>query len=84
MKITELKDTSALMESPDYKDRFRAEYYQVAIRYEKLKAMLDKWDKGELNFTPTCSRVTYDFQMRAMEDYEAILAERADIEHVEL
>lgn len=84
MKITELKDTSALMESPDYKDRFRAEYYQVAIRYEKLKAMLDKWDKGELNFTPTCSRVTYDFQMHAMEDYKAILAERADIEHVEL
>ncbi|MGN0598657.1 MAG: crAss001_48 related protein [Oscillospiraceae bacterium] len=84
MKITELKDTSALMESPDYKDRFRAEYYQVAIRHEKLKAMLDKWDKGELNFTPTCSRVTYDSQMRAMEDYIAILEERANIEHVEL
>lgn len=84
MKITELKETSALMESPDYKDRFRAEYYQVAIRHEKLKAMLDKWDKGELSFTPTCSRATYDFQMRAMEDYIAILAERADIEHIEL
>lgn len=84
MKITELKDTSALMESGDYKDRFRAEYYQVAIRHEKLKAMLDKWDKGELNFTPTCSRVTYDSQIRAMEDYIAILTERANIEQVEL
>ena len=29
----ELKDTVALMESDDYKDRFKAEYYQTKIRY---------------------------------------------------
>lgn len=33
-----LKDTAAAMSSPDYKKRFRAEYVQTKIRYEKLKA----------------------------------------------
>lgn len=33
----ELKDTIEMMNSPDYKDRFKAEYHQTKIRYEKLK-----------------------------------------------
>lgn len=80
----ELKDTVELMESTDYKDRFKAEYYQVKIRYEKLKAMLVKWDKGELNFTPTCPRSTYDMQTKAMADYIAVLEARAVMENVDL
>lgn len=36
----ELADTAKMMLSEDYKERFRAEYGQVAIRYQKLKAML--------------------------------------------
>ena len=36
----ELKDTVSLMQSADYKERFKAEYYQLVIRYKKLKAML--------------------------------------------
>ena len=31
----ELKDTIELMQSDDYKERFKAEYYQVKIRLEK-------------------------------------------------
>jgi len=42
----ELADTAEMMMSEDYKERFRAEYGQVAIRHQKLKAMLEKWDKG--------------------------------------
>ena len=38
----ELKDTIELMQSEDYKDRFKAEYFQLKIRYDKLKAMLEK------------------------------------------
>lgn len=38
----ELKDTVEVMNSEDYKDRFRAEYYQTVIRYGKLKNMLDR------------------------------------------
>lgn len=44
----ELADTAEMMMSEDYKERFRAEYGQVAIRHQKLKAMLEKWDKGSL------------------------------------
>ena len=50
----ELKDTIKMMESADYKDRFAAEYSQLAIRHKKLIAMLEKWDNGTLPFTPTC------------------------------
>ena len=50
----ELKDTISMMTSNDYKERFKAEYYQVKIRHEKLVAMVNKWDSGELNFVPTC------------------------------
>lgn len=35
-----LKDTAKLMESGDYKDRFKAEYYQLKIRLNGLSEML--------------------------------------------
>lgn len=81
---TELKDTVNLMNSTDYKERFKAEYIQAAVRYEKLKAMLDKWDAGKLEFKPTCPRGVYNFQIRAMADYIASLEARAAIENIEL
>ena len=84
MIITELKDTSTLMQSADYKDRFKAEYYQAKIRFEKLNDMLDKWNNGELNFTPTCPKATYNFQIKAMGEYIASLEVRAKIEGIEL
>ena len=43
----ELKDTVEGMESPDYKERFKAEYYQTKIRYEKLKKLLNKMNASE-------------------------------------
>lgn len=80
----ELKDTVELMMSDDYKERFIAEYCQVKIRYGKLKYMLERWDNGILNFTPTCPRSTYDLQISAMKDYIAILEARAVMEGVTL
>lgn len=82
--MMELKETVEMMNSADYKDRFKAEYQQVVIRYQKLAAMLQKWDNGELNFTPTCPRSTYNMQVRAMTDYIAVLEARAVMEGVEL
>lgn len=79
-----LADTAEMMNSEDYKERFRAEYYQAAIRFHKLRAMLEKWDKGELNFKPTCPRSTYNMQIMAMADYIAVLKARAVMEDVEL
>lgn len=80
----ELRDTIDMMESEDYKERFEAEYYQIAIRYHKLKAMLDKWDRGALNFKPSCPRGIYNLQIRSMADYMATLEARAAIEGIEL
>lgn len=80
----ELKDTVSMMNSTDHKERFKAEYYQIAIRYEKLSEMLKKLHRGSLSFEPTCHRGIYDSQLRAMSDYMAVLEERAVIENIEL
>ena len=79
-----LSETVEMMNSTDYKDRFKAEYYQLAIRYKGLKAMLDKWDNGTLQFEPTCPRSTYNMQIKAMTDYLAVLEARAVMEGIEL
>ena len=79
-----LAATAALMTSEDYKDRFKAEYIQLKNRYEGLKRMIDNWDNGTLNFTPTCPRATYNFQLRAMKEYLDILEVRAKIKGINL
>lgn len=79
-----LIDTVPLMNSEDYKERFIAEYYQVYIRFVKLKAMLEKWDKDELDFEPTCPYSTYEMQIKAMRDYIAVLEARAVMENIDL
>ena len=80
----ELRDTARMMDSEDYKERFKAEYYQNVIRYKKLAAMLEKWDKGGLDFEPVCPRSTYNMQVKAMTDYIAVLEARAVMEGIEL
>lgn len=80
----ELKDTIALMTSGDYKERFKAEYWQLRERLRKLAALLNKWDAGTLDFTPDCPREILDRQIRTMADYIGILGERAAIEGVTL
>lgn len=80
----ELKDTVSGMTSGDYKERFKAEYNQIVIRYRKLKDMLDRWDRGELMFTPSCPRSTYNMQIRSMTDYIAVLEARAVMEDIPL
>ena len=80
----ELKDTVELMLSEDYKERFKAEYYQTKIRYEKLHKMLVKYEAGTLNFEPTCSLALLKTQSVNMEQYLCCLEVRAEIEGIEL
>lgn len=80
----ELENTTTLMMSKDYKERFKAEYYQLKIRYTKLMKMLKYWDKNELDFVPSCPRGLYTLQVRAMHDYLAVLQARAVIENIDL
>lgn len=80
----ELKDTTKLMESTDYKERFKAEYYQLKCRICGLDNMLSDWRNDKLTFCPTCPRSTYDLQLKAMRDYKAILEMRAVMEEIEI
>lgn len=80
----ELKETIEMMQSADYKERFKAEYYQVKIRYEKLLAMLMKREAGKLDFEPTCPiKILYE-QVDIMSKYLKVLETRANIEGVNL
>lgn len=79
-----LSDTIETMNSGDFKDRFRAEYFQLKIRTEGLSGMLEKYKSGELLFKPKCSYDILNGQLKAMKMYMEYLEERAEIENVEL
>lgn len=80
----ELKDTIELMNSADYRDRFRAEYFQLKIRKDKLRTMLIKHEAGTLNFEPTCDITILDSQLYYMEEYLKQLEVRAEVEGIDL
>lgn len=82
--MRELKETVELMNSSDYRDRFRAEYEQLSIRYDKLETMVAKYKNGLLDFTPACSIDLLLRQLKAMANYLVCLRERAEIEGIEL
>lgn len=80
----ELKDTIEMMTSSDYKERFKAEYFQTKIRYDKLHAMLVKLQAGTLDFKPECSMSVLLTQKRHMGEYLNSLEIRAAIEGIDL
>lgn len=80
----ELNDTIEMMNSPDYKERFKAEYLQLKIRYSKLYRMCVKYKAGTLNFVPSCSLDILVEQLRAMGNYIMLLEARAEIENIPL
>lgn len=80
----ELKDTVGLMISADYKERFRAEYWQTRIRYEKLHKIIREYCYGTLPFTPDSPIKLLREQCEAMLAYLAALEKRAKIEGVDL
>lgn len=83
-KMMELKDTIPLMTSADYKERFAAEYRQLAIRWAKLNKMVTALELGKLDFEPECSAEILKCQLMAMREYMRILEVRAGIEGIAL
>lgn len=88
MPITNLKDTVDGMLSADYKERFKAEYLQTNIRYEKLKDFCNRIEVAEMMGIEgpkhDCPLELLREQQRYMGLYLSILAKRAIIEGVEL
>lgn len=82
--MKELKDTIQMMNSPDYKERFKAEYHQLKIRYDKLDDMTVKYEAGTLTFKPACSLELLKQQKMHMGFYLRSLKIRAEIEGIEL
>lgn len=91
--MLELKNTVTMMNSADYKERFKAEYYQTKIRYEKLKAFNTKIEAAKrTEYTATeitmpahdCPEGLLQEQQTIMGHYLHILELRAVIEGVEL
>lgn len=68
----------------DYKQRMLQEYRQLKYRYNKLHAMVVKYEAGTLDFTPTCSLELLKEQKAAMGKYLYVLEVRAQIEGVAL
>ena len=79
-----LNDTVDMMNSDDFRERFKAEYYQLAIRTEGLRVMLEKYIKDELDFEPKCSYDLLFKQFIFMNDYKNCLEERAIVEGINL
>ena len=80
----ELKETIKMMNSTDYKERFKAEYMQTKIRYEKLHKMTIKYEAKTLNFQPQCSLELLNEQKKHMGNYLHCLEVRAEIEGISL
>ena len=89
----ELKDTVKMMNSDDYKERFRAEYYQIKIRYEKLKKFNTKIEAANtMKYEGTdfempkhdCPDYLLKEQQTVMGQYLHILEVRAVIMGIEL
>lgn len=95
----ELKDTIEMMQSMDYKERFKAEYYQTKIRYEKLKTFNNKIEAAQatgcepIGFNGRkrvempkhdCPEYLLREQQGVMGNYLHVLEVRAEIEGIEL
>ena len=88
------KKTVDVMLSADYKERFKAEYQQTKIRYEKLNAFCNRIEAAMRTCPGDTKRVQmpehdcpFDLlcdQLRAMGDYLHCLEIRAVIEGIEL
>ena len=80
----ELKDIVEMMNSEDFKERFKVEYYQLLLRLDDLRSMLIKWENNMLDFEPKCSKETLENQVIFMQGYLDILRLRAEIEEINL
>ena len=78
--MKELIDTAKLMVSNDYKDRFKAEYYQLKIRRDKLSRMILDYN----SFVPISSIYLLNTQLDCMDTYLNILQMRAMTEGIDL
>lgn len=69
-----LSDTVQMMNSTDWKERLKAEYWQLKIRYDKLL------DTGIWNNSTQCPLTLMQRQAMYMQSYLEVLEKRAEVE----
>ena len=82
--IKDLQETVYAMTSDDYKQRFIAEYAQVAIRANKLSDIINRYFNDTLDFKLECGIWLLVEQYMVMKHYIEILQKRAKIENIDL
>lgn len=82
--MKELKDTIEGMIDEDYRERFKAEYMQLRIRYERLERLLDGYFNHSLTFEIKTPIDVLVKQKIFMLRYMKILEERATYEGIDL
>lgn len=80
----ELADTIKLMNSDNYKDRFKAEYYQLQIRTDKLINIFNAYEEGILDFELATPYHILREQYLDMYKYLQVLKQRAEMEGIEI
>lgn len=93
------REIAAMMDSGEYKERFRAEYWEIKIRYEQKRDMLIKMDAARamaemvghqpdytkfLGFTPTCPYEMISEQCCLLRRYLDMLETQAVMEEIDL
>ena len=79
-----LQKTIDMMNSDDYKERFKAEYFQTKIRYNNLHNLIVKYEAQTLDFEPSCPIELLKEQASHMGKYLYTLEIRAEIEGINL
>jgi len=74
----ELKDTVNLMLSDDWRDRLKAEWLQVKIRYERLIGAINMADQGKGKYRSAEGRAVLKSQRDSMANYMTMLELRME------
>ncbi len=89
--MMELRETAEMMNSADYKERFKAEYWQTKIRYEKLKKFNTRIEAAgwygpnrDETLKHGCPESLLREQQNVMGQYLHMLEVRAEIEKIDL
>ena len=80
----ELKDTIELMTSPNWDDRFVAEYLQTKIRYERLHELIIKREVGKIDFDTPIPLESWKAQAKYMGLYLHELEKQAVLHGIKL
>jgi hypothetical protein len=81
----ELKDTVEMMNSSDWQERFKAEFFQLKIRLEKLNETIHRLNCGDLNPNDfDCPVVFLENQARGMRIYLDAMMARVTSQKIDL